>query len=103
MSTALACTQSDGTRFDKGACGIFGVEEPVPVPDTCETVVAGDGDTARIFAVGAVIRYAEMEDYASFCTAWDDVVRTEVLPCLATDKPNLLVFPETIYFGWMPS
>ena len=35
-----------------------------------------------------------MEDYASFCTAWDDAVRTEVLPCLAKDKPNLLVFPE---------
>lgn len=94
MSTASACTQSDAARFDKGACGVFGVEAPVPVPDKCETVVAGDGDTARIFAVGAVIRYAEMEDYASFCTAWDDVVRTQVLPCLAKDKPNLLVFPE---------
>jgi predicted amidohydrolase len=35
-----------------------------------------------------------MEDYAAFCKAWDDVVRTEVLPCLARDKPNLLVFPE---------
>ena len=94
ISTASACTQSDGARFETGACGIFGVDDPVPVPDRCETVVAGDGDSARVFAVGAVIRYAEMTDYASFCTAWDDVVRTEVLPCLATDKPNLLVFPE---------
>lgn len=93
-SIASSCTESDEPSFEKGACGIFGVEEPVPVPDSCETVVAGDGDTARIFAVGAVIRYAEMTDYASFCTAWDDVVRTEVLPCLAKDKPNLLVFPE---------
>lgn len=93
-TTALSCKDDDGPSFDEGACAIFGVEEPAPVPDSCETVIAGDGDTARVFAVGAVIRYAEMEDYASFCTAWDDVVRTEVLPCLATDKPNLLVFPE---------
>ena len=48
----------------------------------------------RVFAIGPVIRHAEMEDYASFCKAWDVVVRTEVLPCLADDKPNLLVFPE---------
>ena len=94
MLAGSACTESSGNRFEKGACEIFGVEDPVPVPDSCETTLAGEGDTARVFAVGAVIRYAEMEDYASFCTAWDDVVRTEVLPCLAADKPNLLVFPE---------
>ena len=89
------CKQSSGgSSFATGACERFGVSEPVPVPGACAIDVAGDGGTARIFAIGAVIRYAEMEDYASFCTAWDDVVRAEVLPCLATDKPNLLVFPE---------
>jgi hypothetical protein len=94
LAQLVACSQSDEARFVDGACTQFGVDEPVPVPGTCELAIAGEGDTARVFAVGAVIRYAEMEDYASFCTAWDDVVRTQVLPCLAPDKPNLLVFPE---------
>ncbi len=90
-----ACKQSgEGSPFSSGACERFGVAAPVPVPGACAIDVAGDGDAARVFAVGAVIRYREMEDYASFCSAWDDVVRTEVLPCLAGDKPNFLVFPE---------
>ena len=66
----------------------------MPVPESCGIDIADDGETVRVFAIGPVIRYGEMEDYASFCKAWDDVVRTEVLPCLADDKPNLLVFPE---------
>jgi predicted amidohydrolase len=64
------------------------------VPEACGIEIVGDGETVRVFAIGPVIRYAEMLDYAAFCKAWDDVVRTEVLPCLADDKPNLLVFPE---------
>jgi predicted amidohydrolase len=94
LAQLFACSQSDEVRFSEGACAQFGVDEPVPVPRECELEIAGEGDTARLFAVGAVIRYAEMDDYASFCSAWDEVVRTQVLPCLATDKPNLLVFPE---------
>ncbi|TFH28800.1 MAG: hypothetical protein E4H00_08135, partial [Myxococcales bacterium] len=90
-----ACkSNSTGPSFSSGACEQFGVDEPVPVPKRCGIDIAGDGETVRVFAIGPVIRYAEMEDYASFCQAWDDVVRTEVLPCLADDKPNLLVFPE---------
>lgn len=77
-----------------GACEQFGVETPVAVPQSCGIDVGGDGETVRVFAIGPVIRYAEMQDYAAFCKAWDDIVRTEVLPCLADDKPNLLVFPE---------
>ncbi len=92
----LCCGACDKGQspFSVGACEQFGVEESAPVPSTCGIDVAGEGSTVRVFAVGAVIRYAEMEDYATFCKAWDDVVRTEVLPCLADDKPNLLVFPE---------
>jgi predicted amidohydrolase len=90
-----ACkSSSSGPSFSSGACEQFGVDEPVPVPESCGIDIADDGETVRVFAIGPVIRYAEMEDYASFCQAWDDVVRTEVLPCLADDKPNLLVFPE---------
>jgi predicted amidohydrolase len=89
-----ACKSSSGRSFSSGACAQFGVDEPVPVPASCGIDIADDGETVRVFAIGPVIRYAEMEDYASFCQAWDDVVRTEVLPCLAGDKPNLLVFPE---------
>jgi predicted amidohydrolase len=89
-----ACKSSTGRSFSSGACEQFGVDEPVPVPESCGIDIADHGETARVFAIGPVIRYAEMEDYASFCQAWDDVVRTEVLPCLAADKPNLLVFPE---------
>lgn len=70
------------------------MDTPIDVPKDCKIDIAGDGETVRVFAIGPVIRYAEMEDYAAFCKAWDDVVRTEVLPCLANDKPNLLVFPE---------
>ncbi len=89
----VACDKGQG-RFAVGACEQFGAEEPAPIPASCGIDIAGEGTTVRVFAVGAVIRYAEMESYAAFCKAWDDVVRTEVLPCLADDKPNLLVFPE---------
>jgi predicted amidohydrolase len=89
-----ACEGSTQRSFSSGACERFGVDAPVAVPETCGIDIADDGETVRVFAIGPVIRYAEMEDYASFCKAWDDVVRTEVLPCLADDKPNLLVFPE---------
>jgi predicted amidohydrolase len=91
---ACACDGATEPTFETGACEQFGVFEPVAVPQRCGIDVAGDGESVRVFAVGPVIRYAEMEDYATFCKAWDDVVRTEVLPCLAKDKPNLLVFPE---------
>jgi hypothetical protein len=92
LVVGVACDEpGDQRSFSVGACEQFGVMEPVPVPSSCGIDIAGEGGTVRVFAVGAVIRYAEMEDYASFCTAWDEVVRTEVLPCLATDKPNLLV------------
>ncbi|MDH3625728.1 MAG: hypothetical protein OEQ49_17820 [Myxococcales bacterium] len=90
---AGACDEGQ-SPFAVGACEQFGVVEPAPIPSTCGIDIAGEGSTVRVFAVGAVIRYAEMEDYAAFCRSWDDVVRTEVLPCLADDKPNLLVFPE---------
>jgi predicted amidohydrolase len=90
----LACGSSTQRTFSTGACDRFGVATPVKVPASCGINIAGDGETARVFAIGPVIRYAEMNDYATFCKAWDDVVRTEVLPCLADDKPNLLVFPE---------
>ncbi len=88
------CQEDSGQTFSRGACEQFGVMEPVEVPASCGIEIAGDGDTVRVFAIGPVIRYSEMESYASFCTAWDEVVRTQVLPCLADDKPNLLVFPE---------
>jgi predicted amidohydrolase len=87
------CKSSQG-NYAAGPCEQFGAEAPVEVPESCGIDVAGDGETVRVFAIGPVIRYAEMEDYAAFCKAWDEVVRAEVLPCLAKDKPNLLVFPE---------
>jgi predicted amidohydrolase len=91
---ACACDNASEPTFETGACEQFGVVEPVDVPQSCGIDIQGDGESVRVFAVGPVIRYAEMEDYATFCKTWDDVVRTEVLPCLAKDKPNLLVFPE---------
>lgn len=89
-----ACADDTHRDFSLGACQGFGVSTPVAVPESCPLEIDGDAATARVFAIGAVIRYEEMESYAAFCKAWDDVVRTEVLPCLADDKPNLLVFPE---------
>ena len=89
-----ACESSTQRSFSSGACEQFGVDAPVAVPSSCGIDIADDGESVRIFAIGPVIRYAAMEDYAAFCNAWDVIVRTEVLPCLADDKPNLLVFPE---------
>jgi len=91
---SCACTNDRQRDFSLGACQEYGVSTPVEVPKSCPLEIEGDGETARLFAIGAVIRYEEMESYAAFCKAWDDVVRTEVLPCLSDDKPNLLVFPE---------
>ncbi|MDH3845356.1 MAG: hypothetical protein OES69_15535, partial [Myxococcales bacterium] len=71
---AGACDEGQ-SPFAVGACEQFGVVEPAPIPSTCGIDIAGEGSTVRVFAVGAVIRYAEMEDYAAFCRSWDDVVR----------------------------
>ncbi|MDH3819434.1 MAG: hypothetical protein OES21_12505 [Myxococcales bacterium] len=90
----VACDKVDGqTSFSTEACEQFGVEDPAPVPETFGIEIAAEGDTVPVFAVGAIIRYADLEDYAAFCSTWDEVVRTEVLPCLADDKPNLFMFP----------
>ena len=90
----LGCETSTEPSFGRGACERFGVDTPIEVPASCPLDIEGEGESVRVFAIGPVIRYAEMEDYVAFCRAWDDVVRTQVLPCLAEDKPNLLVFPE---------
>ena len=92
--SVLGCEKATERSFERGACEPFGVDTAIDVPASCALDIAAEGQSVRVFAIGPVIRYAQMEDYAAFCKAWDDVVRTEVLPCLANDKPNLLVFPE---------
>jgi predicted amidohydrolase len=94
LVAGLCACPSPEPEPDPGACGGFGVVDAVPVPETCPLVIADDGEDVRVFAVGQVLRYREMVDYAAFCEAWDEVVRREVVPCLADDRPNLLVFPE---------
>lgn len=94
LLSVLGCESRSAPAFERGACEPFGVDTAIEIPESCALDVEGEGQSVRVFAIGPVIRYAEMEDYAAFCKAWDDVVRTEVLPCLANDKPNLLVFPE---------
>jgi predicted amidohydrolase len=95
VALLVACGPPESPDLpDLGACHAFGVDEPSPVPDECPIEIADDGESVRVFSVGAVVRYAQMTDYAAFCRTWDDVVRAQVVPCLATDRPNLVVFPE---------
>ncbi|RMG18201.1 MAG: hypothetical protein D6729_07390, partial [Deltaproteobacteria bacterium] len=81
---------------DPGACERFGVEEAAPIPERCPLSIPGEEvqGAVRVFAVGAHLKYRQLETYADFCSAWDTVIRTEVVPCLAPDRPNLLVLPE---------
>ncbi len=52
----------------------------------------------RIFAVGHQLEVAEGATYATYASAFRATVDREVIPHLATDRQNVLVFPESVAF-----
>lgn len=64
-------------------------------PPACEHEAAAP-QRYRLFAVGHKVTMAEAESYASYDAAIRQTVATHVLGHLATDRPNVLVFPEDI-------
>ena len=57
------------------------------------------GGPLRVFSVGLKIDVEDAETQESFRAAVRRVVDTDVVPHLATDRPNLLVFPENTGFA----
>ena len=51
-----------------------------------------------MFAVGHQLNVSEGATYASYASTFRATVEREVLPHLATDRPNVLVFPESVGF-----
>ncbi len=58
----------------------------------CELPFSGDGDV-RVFAVVHRFTLDDAETYGSFRRSWRRHLG-EIEPCLANDRPNLIVFPE---------
>ncbi|MFW6052200.1 MAG: hypothetical protein ACODAU_13560, partial [Myxococcota bacterium] len=51
---------------------------------------------ARVFSVGWKVDLDELETFESFDSAVRERIASEVTPHLATDRPNLIVFPENM-------
>lgn len=79
------------------ACGPSPVDDETGPPPECEHVVR-PAKRLRVFAVGHKLQVSEGATYASYAGAFRRTVETEVLPNLATDRPNVLVFPESVAF-----
>lgn len=77
-----------------GACAAFRkTAPPTPVSTTCKLPVSGSGNV-RVFAAGNRQDIAKNNTYEAFCESIDRVMREQIAPCLAKDKPNLVVWPE---------
>lgn len=76
------------------ACAAF-ASDPAPTPvGSCKLAVAGKGASVRAFAVTSRQELAKHPDYLSYCEGFDRIMREDVAPCLAADKPNLVAFAE---------
>jgi predicted amidohydrolase len=73
------------------ACG-DGAEIPEPPPPTC-VHAAEPGADVRVFVVGHRHAVSDGTSYASYEASYRRHMR-DVAPCLAPDRPNLVVFPE---------
>lgn len=99
LSDATACSpNNDEPRAEQpveNACAAFRkTAPPTPVAATCPLKVAGTGSTVRVFAAGNRQDVVKHTTYAEFCESIDRVMREQVAPCLAKDKPNFVVWPE---------
>src|SRR5688500_7397551 len=70
--------------------------DATPPPSPCTEHAAMPAGRFRLFAVGHKFRVADLVTAADFEAAVRATVDAEVVPNLATDRPNLLVFPEDI-------
>ena len=61
--------------------------------DTCPTSPL-DTNSARVFAIQPRIAPEHFISYAAYQSHLVELVRTQVGGCLATDRPNVIVFPE---------
>jgi predicted amidohydrolase len=78
------------------ACGPADDDETGP-PPACDHQVR-PARALRVFAVGHKLEVSEGATYASYAGAFRSTVEREVIPNLATDRPNVLVFPESVAF-----
>jgi len=77
------------------ACAAFRkTAPPTPVAAACKLPIGGKGGTVRVFAAGNRQDVVKHATYAEFCESIDRVMREQVAPCLAKDKPNFVVWPE---------
>lgn len=53
-----------------------------------------DGTSARVFAIQPKISPEHYVSYAAYQNQLVELARTQVAPCLAKDRPNIIVFPE---------
>ena len=79
------------------ACGSAPVDDETGPPPACEHAAA-PAKRVRVFAVGHKLQVSEGASYASYTDAFRATIATEVVPNLATDRPNVLVFPESVAF-----
>ncbi|HEU0032775.1 MAG TPA: exo-alpha-sialidase [Kofleriaceae bacterium] len=86
------------------ACALLVASCSSPAPDdetgpppACEHVPS-PARRVRVFAVGHHLHVSEGATYASYERAFRQTVEAEVIPHLATDRPNVLVFPESVGF-----
>lgn len=79
------------------ACGPAPADDETGPPPACEHV-ASPAKQLRVFAVGHKLEVSEGATYASYASAFRATVDREVSPHLATDRPNVLVFPESVAF-----
>jgi hypothetical protein len=80
-----------------GACGPATVDDETGPPPVCEHAAA-PARRLRVFAVGHKLQLSEGATYESYAAAFRATVEAEVVPHLATDRPNVLVFPESVAF-----
>ncbi len=79
------------------ACSHAEPDDETGTPPACEHV-APPAKRLRVFAVGHALEVSEGATYASYARAFEQTIEREVVPHLATDRPNVLVLPESVAF-----
>ncbi|UQA61850.1 hypothetical protein [Polyangium aurulentum] len=73
-----------------------GTPDPAPEKPTnpCAAYALDNTEGARVFAVQPRVALEHFESYATYRAHLAGIVDTKIKPCLAKDKPNVIVFPE---------
>ncbi len=66
-------------------------------PPACEHEARPER-SLRVFAIGHKLEVSEAETYETYAAGFRATVEREVVPHLAPDRPNVLVFPESVAF-----